>query len=362
MPETPDLHGHPELENEWWYYHGHLFGGGRRFGFHLAFFRRRTDRVQIGRIIPVELVSPQIRFAHFSLTDVGRQEFRYGHQRSIRPNAGEATDQFRVWMRRWSAAGTNEVQRLVAAIRGVEFELEVKPTKPAERHGLSGYRTGESGQIAVYFSYPRMEAAGRIKIDGQTVDVTGEAWMDRDYGHFTFDRHLRGWDWFAIQLDDGRELMIFRMRDHLGGQSPHSLATLIDKDGSARPLPANEIKVQPLTSWTSSASGNSYPVSWQVHVGAIGADLHVSAMMQNQELDTRGSTSLIYWEGPADVTGTLGGNGVQGRGYMELVGYGDPHRFGTYDFETDNIDLLGWAVNEFRLRAFGPGVRVSSRS
>jgi predicted secreted hydrolase len=359
--DTPDLRGRPELENEWWYYHGHLAGGGRRFGFHLVFFRRSTERIRIGSFFPVKLVSRHMRYAHFGLVDIDRQEFRYGHQRSILPTAGEATERFQVWMRRWSAGGTSECHRLACAIRGVRLELELKPTKPAVKHGLTGFRTGENGQQALYFSYSRMQANGRIVVEGEELNVSGEAWMDRDYGGFTFDRHNRGWDWFAIQFDNGRELMVFHMRDQQGRQSEHSLATLIEADGAVVHLPPEAIDVQTLRTWCSPVSGSKYPVEWCICLAPIDAELRVAAVMREPELDTRGSTCLYYWEGPTAVSGNLSGQNVQGRGYLEMVGYDEPGGFGIYDFETDNLGLCGWLVNEYRLRVFGPGVVKKGR-
>ena len=45
-------------------------------------------------------------------------------------------------------------------------------------------------------------------------------------------------------------------------------------------------------------------------------------MLADQELDTRQSTSMVYWEGDQTVVGTANGQPIAGRGYVELVGYG----------------------------------------
>ena len=61
----------------------------------------------------------------------------------------------------------------------------------------------------------------------------------------------------------------------------------------------------------------SYPVEWRVRVGERSFD--VRPLMDDAELDSRGSTGTIYWEGPV----TLLEDGVReaGRGYLELTGY-----------------------------------------
>ena len=133
-----DLFAHDDLENEWWYYHGHLVSGQRSFGFHWAYFRRRSDLLRIGSWFPVRLVSQQIRFAQFALTDMPNGVFRYGHRRSLIGNAGAASDRYELWIRDWQVKGSEEGHHLRVGIRGVEMDVMLVPRKPAVLHGQQG--------------------------------------------------------------------------------------------------------------------------------------------------------------------------------------------------------------------------------
>lgn len=354
-----DLFSRDDVETEWWYYHGHLEGGGRNFGFHVAFFRRRTGQIQVGRYLQLGAVDSHTRFAHFALADIDRRQFHYGQQRSHNGHAGAATDRFEVWSGDWSVKQRDECHHLEAQIRGVALSVVLNPRKPPIGHGRNGFFPKIDGGKSVYFSYPRMEVNGSLIINGDKLPVAGHAWMDREFGQLGFCDRLHGWDWFAIQLDDDRELLIYRLRDDSHQQTTHSMAVLIDREHSIRQLGANDFKLAPLEAWRSPKTGNVYPVSWRVRVPCLDADLRIEPYMQCHELDTRGSTNLIYWEGPAKVNGALGGSKAKGRCYIELVGYESaPQRLGLFDFTNNRLSLAGWIANEFRLRLFGGGITV----
>src|SRR5688500_14000267 len=144
MPFSQDLFARDDLDSEWWYYHGYLSSGPRVFGFHLAFFRRRTDRVRIGRVIPVRLVNGQVRFAHFAVADIGGREFYYGQRRSLIGDAGGAADRYEVWIDDWFVKAAGEEHRLNASVRGVDLDLLLRPLKPAVDHqrGLAAVDRG----------------------------------------------------------------------------------------------------------------------------------------------------------------------------------------------------------------------------
>src|ERR671916_216683 len=77
-----DLYAHPGAQTEWWYYTGHLLtGSGRRFGFELVFFKRRTDLDRFG-VVPLRLIGNPLYLAHFAITDESRASFRYEHRKS----------------------------------------------------------------------------------------------------------------------------------------------------------------------------------------------------------------------------------------------------------------------------------------
>jgi predicted secreted hydrolase len=125
-----------------------------------------------------------------------------------------------------------------------------------------------------------------------------------------------GWDWFSLQLDDGRELMLYQLRRIDGTPDPHSSGTLTEKDGSATHLKQPEFALEPLDTWRSKATGGKYPIDWSVRVPGQDIDLKVTAEYPWQELALK---PVAYWEGAVKVTGTH-----PGVGYLEMTGYASP--------------------------------------
>lgn len=352
----------PELENEWWYYHGHLQSGNRWFGFHLAFFRRLADRITIGSFLPLRLFTNHVRCAHFAVTDISRKQFSYGHQLSVLAGAGEASDEYRVWLDGWSAQGAGEHHRLVARIRGVELQLNLAAVKPHVWHQHQDLVSGRSEPRPLHFSFPRMDATGTLVLGRESLSVTGQAWMDREFGGLCLDRNVHGWDWFAMQFADGQELMIHQIHNNHREPIPSSTATFVDAANRVRRLSLDEFQVTPLENWRSGRTGNSYPIRWQITCPSLAADLQVASCVRCCELDTRGSTSLIYWEGPACVFGRLCGRPVRGRCFVELVGHDEVRRLGLYDYSAQNLGLASFLADHVFLRLYGPGISVAEQT
>ncbi|NUN51182.1 MAG: carotenoid 1,2-hydratase [Planctomycetaceae bacterium] len=344
-----DLFAHDSVKTEWWYYSGHLFADGRTFGFHLAFFRRRSDGDRIGRTIPVEWFFSLGYLAHFALSDLERGVFRFEHRRSHPGAAGADRDRYRVWIGDWSAEQRHAQHELAAAIEGVRLNLSLTPVKPVVLHGEHGFWEKAHGRSSFHFSYPRMSAEGTLCVEGRRYNVHGTAWMDREFGDCCFNREVQGWDAFCLQFDDGREMMIYLLLDDAGGILDSSHLTLIQKDGSRLRLSSGQFSVNASGRWVSPATGLVYPQGWRVRASELSADFDVTPALGCEEVDTRGSTSTIYWEGPATVSGRMAEEAVSGRAYVELAGYDRARgRFRLYDFRNENIGLVGFLVNEAR--------------
>jgi predicted secreted hydrolase len=161
-----------------------------------------------------------------------------------------------------------------------------------------------------------MPTTGTMRIDGRTVAVEGASWMDHEFGTSALDAGTRGWDWFALQLADGRELMLYALRLDSGRPSQFSSGTLVEKDGRTTALAVTDFSLTPRRTWRSPASGASYPVEWDLSVPRAGLDLRVTAAVDAQELRTRRSTNVTYWEGAVRVAGS-----ASGVGYLEMTGY-----------------------------------------
>ena len=321
--DFPADHGpHPDFRTEWWYYTGNLHTADRRhLGFQLTFFRVALAPAAEPRASA--WATRQLYFAHFAVTDTAGGRF-HAFSRAARGALGVAGAEaapFRVWVETWSAEGAGASPRLHASEGEVALDLELSATKPVVLQGDRGLsRKGpEPGNASFYYSFTRMPARGVVRLGAQTLAVSGEAWMDREWSTSGLGSEVQGWDWFAVQLEDGRELMVYRLRRRDGTADPFSAGTLIGTDGVARPLAADDVRVDTLAHWTSPRTGVRYPARWRLTVPSAELRLEIEPRLADQEL----RLSTRYWEGAVGVTGTAGAWSIKGQGYVELVGYGD---------------------------------------
>jgi predicted secreted hydrolase len=319
--EFPRDHGpHPTFQTEWWYFTGHLQAdGGRRFGFELTFFRRAL--ASTAPPTPSAWAARDVYMAHFAVTDETRGLFHADErfERGTLELAGADVAPWRVWVGPWSAQSVGpEFLPLVltAANERASLALELSPSSRVMANGDDGLsRKGSAaGNASYYYSMPRLAARGRIALDGEARDVAGDVWLDREWSTSALEASLVGWDWFALRLDDGRDLMLYRLRAADGSAAPASAATLVERDGGRRVFGAAEFTIEELGTWTSGRTGAVYPSKWRVRVPSAALDVEIEPWIADQEL----ALSFAYWEGACDVKS----DGVAiGRAYVELVGY-----------------------------------------
>ena len=327
--EFPRDHGpHPGFRQEWWYLTGNLDAtDGQRFGFEVTFFRVALVPP------PAEPVAPatgsawrarQIYVAHFAVTDVARRRFR-SQQKFSREALGLAGAQaapLRVWLDDWSLelppGGGPGPWKLHAAQPGYVIDLALEPLEAPVLNGAAGLsrKSEQPGDATYYYSIPRLQVRGRLLREGQPLELQGVAWLDREWGSGGLGPREVGWDWFALQLDDGSALMFYALRDQGGGRDAHSAGTFIAGDGSTRVLSNADVSIAVTDSWRNS-KGERYPGGWHLRVPSMVLDLTVRPVLADQEL----RTAPPYWEGAVDVTGERAGRSLGGRGYVELVGY-----------------------------------------
>lgn len=327
-----DLYAHRHAQTEWWYYTGHATTtSGRAFGFELVFFKRRTDLDKFS-LVPLRLFGNPIYFAHFAITDGDGKKFRYAHRKSSNGwfdfPASASEDHFHLRLGDWSLRESHGTHILRATVgTDVVFEANLKPTKKPVLNGTAkdGVSYKDAGQASRYFSYTRMEMEGDIIWNGKTEHFDGSAWMDREFGTWTPTEKQKGWDWFSIQMDDETELMCYQLRDSEGRVSEYSSGNFVKKDGGFTPLSAEDFTIKPTGFWKSPHTKATYPSSWRIRVPKFKLDLTVTPVLDDQELDTRGTTMIIYWEGACEVAGKAGEKDVRGRAYVELVGYDRSH-------------------------------------
>ena len=332
-----DHAAHPNNRIEWWYYTGNLATkSGRRFGYQLTFFRVGVVREPANAS---RWALRDLYMAHFAISDIEQQSFR-SFERINRAGIGwagaEAVDRnppgeglrglqstVRVWNEDWDARIEGGRHTLRASEEGVSLDLTLTPSKTEVVHGEKGVsqRGALAGNASHYYSLTRLESSGKIAVDGETLEVAGLSWMDHEFGTSFLDDQQVGWDWFSIQLEDGRDLMLFRIRGRDGSIDPRSSGTLIEADGRSIHLNHEEFSLAPGQMWRSSKSGAGYPTAWEIGLKRYGLRLKVAAAFEDQELRTPESTGVSYWEGSVAIEGESGDAKIRGRGYLEMTGY-----------------------------------------
>ena len=324
---------------EWWYYTGHLAAAdGRTFGFEYVVFRAERGSFPVSWATHLAITDESGgRFAFGQRSEIGPQVDRSPRDGSGRPTgfalavAGSGAPGQPAGARvPWTMAGSGGHDLLAAALGPAEaagtpmplgfgVRLGLTPLAPPALHGRDGWVDFGAAGGSYYYSRTRMGATGTLVVDGERIPVTGTAWFDHQWGDFIAVGG-GGWDWFAVNLADGTDLTMSLVRS-ADGTYPLVYGTLVRPDGTSVPLARDEISVTALGEWTSARTGATYPSGWRVRVSADALDLTVLPTVRDQELDTRATTGVVYWEGSETVTGSRAGRPVAGRGYVELTGY-----------------------------------------
>lgn len=321
----PRDHGaHPDYRLEWWYVTGHLTtDSGKPFGFELTFFRVGIPPLHTQQSV---WDLRHLGLAHFALSDVAAREFRYYEKlnRFVPYMAGASTDSLSVFNEQWQLEqGEGGSFRLRAAAGGDAVDLMMRPRKDPVIHGKEGVsvKAAGVGYASHYYSMTRLEVEGSVTSRGASRRCRGIAWMDHEFSSSALREHQAGWDWFAIQLENGVELMLYQMRKRDGTPDEHSSGTFVAAGGETVHLESGDFTVQPLGRWRSEKSGANYPMGWRIGVPRLGLELRLRERLKDQELVTSQSTQVTYWEGAVTIEGTMGAERVRGLGYVEMSGY-----------------------------------------
>ncbi|MFN2349484.1 MAG: lipocalin-like domain-containing protein [Thioalkalivibrio sp.] len=300
----PEDHGpHPGFRNEWWYITGNLEGEqGQRFGFQITFFRVALTPEPAES--PSAWATDHVWMGHFALTDTSSGE-HHAFERFARGAAGLAgaqLDPFRVWLEDWSLAAEADngmPWRLRLEEQGIAMDLQFTTRKPPVLQGEGGLsqRGAGEGNASYYYSMTRLDVRGQVSLQGASLDVTGQAWLDREWSTSALAEDQAGWDWFSLQLDEGCELMYYQMRRQDGSADPHSKGLWVDTDGTSRLVRQEDVEIEVLRHWRSPETGRRYPVAWRLHLLPEGRELEVRAVQEAQEM----RLTVRYWEGAVDV-------------------------------------------------------------
>jgi predicted secreted hydrolase len=324
----PADHGpHPAFKAEWWYVTGNVRatdGTDRRFGIQFTVFRSALVPDTAASARPSDWASNQLYMAHVAIGDIAAERF-YDAERFARGAAGlagasaEPVEAFLgpIRLSQVGADASGAVPlRITGEADGAAFDLTARPLKPVVLQGDRGLsqKGAGAGNASYYYAQTRMATEGTVTLpDGEAVPVEGLTWLDREWSTSALGPGQVGWDWFALHLDDGRDLMLYQLRQADGTKDPLSEGSLVAPDGAKTRLDAGEFELEPVETWES-PSGGAYPTRWRVRVPGAGLDLEVAATFDAQELDA----TIRYWEGAVDVSGS--GSGV---GFLEMTGYAD---------------------------------------
>ena len=323
----PEDHGpHPGFKTEWWYFTGNLTTkDNKKFGYQFTIFRSALSKTETAR--NTEWNSNQIYMAHFAVTDVSDNEFFFEERFSRNGNklAGAQSAPFKVWLEDWQISETGDGEsfglpdlNMKAKNEKAEINFKLKSVKPAVLQGDSGLsqKGKQPGNASYYYSYTRIETDGKIVLDGKEYEVSGYSWMDREWSTSALSEAQKGWDWFALQLDDSTELMYYQMRKNDGSPDVYSKGILIEKDGTSRSVKKEDLVLEVTDNWTG-PSGEKYPSGWSMKIPSMNIDLKITPSVKDQLMNV----SIRYWEGSVMIEGIKNNSKVAGKGYAELTGY-----------------------------------------
>lgn len=313
-----DFYYKKDYRIQWWYFTGHLFDEtGREFGYELTFFavgvQKKTYKSRFGL--------RNIYISHFAISDVAKNIFLFSDRSDSGAFdfAGARDDHLKVWVGKNIVEGTPGKMHLRASDDNKSLDLILIPTKPVILHGENGYsrKSEESPTLSsFYFSYTNMKTEGSLRIGNKTVIVKGKSWFDREISSRGLGQNRIAWDWFAIKLDDNREIMLYLLRHRDGSIDKNSSGTFIYSNGTYRHLSKDEFDVNVLSYYISRKTRARYPSHWEIKIPSERIQLTLVPLIEDQELITTYSTFNYYWEGACAVEGS-----VQGRAYVEMTGY-----------------------------------------
>ncbi|MDQ6779776.1 MAG: carotenoid 1,2-hydratase [Candidatus Eremiobacteraeota bacterium] len=319
-----DYGAHERAQTEWWYYTGNVRDGrGHRYGFELTFFRSGVQRpLPHGSAWDIN----NLYLAHFALSDIAAERFFFSERtgRAALGLAGASVSGERVWIGSWQARRmASGLHSLRADMPEAAVSLRALPAKPLVIHGRDGVSAkGDCRTCAShYYSFTRLVVRGMLTSRGHRTPVSGVAWNDHEWGSDELQAGVVGWDWFSLQLNGERELMLYLLRRADGAAIPQSSGSLIGPDGNVVHLTRSMFSVRALGTWRSPHSGVRYPAGWAIVLPAYHARLRVVPMLADQELTTRRSTGVVYWEGACAIDGVFERKAARGAGYTELTGY-----------------------------------------
>ncbi len=320
-----DHFAHNEYRTEWWYFTGNLFtSDGRRFGYQFTIFR---NGILPGNDSDTVVFSQKSLFSiHIGISDIQNQKF-YSFEkyaRGLDGLAGSDETEKRIYIEGneilfdFSNGALLPIIQVSSSTSEFQISFKLIPEKKMVLHGDKGLskKSNKPGNASYYYSYTRLNTTGELTLKGAKYKLTGSSWMDREWSTSALESDQKGWDWFALQMEDDTELMYFRLRDSTGATN-FQKGTLVRKDGSYDVFTGDDFKITTIVK--SEIDGIVYPLEWKIEIKPLNFLFGVSVAMKNQVHPFR----LRYYEGAINVIRKNGKDISGGVGYVELTGYGD---------------------------------------
>ena len=317
--DFPRDHGaHPMFRSEWWYVNAVLADAdGREFGVQFTLFRQGLEPREDAAAEEGAAAwrSGQVYMGHAAVSDLARERHHHA-ERTSRGHpalAGVRVSPFAAYIEGWRLASTGTdflPLRMEGEAERFGFALALAGPAPVVAQGDKGLSAKGPDNASYYYSIPRLAASGRLVVDGSEHGVTGDAWLDHEWSTSVLAPEYAGWDWMALRLDDGRDLMVFQMRRRDGAASSYDAGMILDAAGHAKVLGADDFALRPLRHW------REWPVAWRLALKGEANAWQVRAAFEEQLMET----SVRYWEGVAVVENPSGER--TGVGYLEMTGHG----------------------------------------
>ena len=329
MFEFPrDLYDHPSYQTEWWYYTGNVHSRrGRHYGFELTFFHSyEPTGAPAGQPQFIPII-----FADLAVSDLDGQQFFFHKALAPQtsPLASITEKPWTIQLGEWTLREPDTVRgvfRLHALQDNFGVDLALIPEDRPVLNGDKGLfvldAPGQGAEYYEYYSIPRLRAWGSIEVNGERIPVEGLAWNDHEFFSLAPGQQFPSWDWFSIQLDDRSSIMLYGLRLPNGQFDPASKGTYISEDGRVTHLHPGEFTLVPGETWHSAVSNADYPIAWTINIPRLEIELEMSTPLADQEMPAvPGGGSPAYWEGASRFRGTKQGRVVEGKGYLEMLGY-----------------------------------------
>lgn len=309
---------HPDFRSEWWYLTMTLAtDDGREFGAQFTVFRQALRPAKPDDVRSSDWTLDQVYLGHLAITDVAAGKHEHEERLSrqhpdlagVHPLVGGGAW---VYLEGWQLDLESTRSHLLAQGSDLSLDLNLQAARQPVLQGEQGLSRKSESQASYYYSWPRLQIVGEIRVGGESYQARGLGWFDHEWSTSVLSDEQVGWEWFALHLDDGRDLMVFRLRRQDGRRDSHDHGVLVAADGTKKVLGAADFELLPGRSWTD-PNGVVWPLGWKLTVGSE------VFLIETPLDDQRMQTLIPYWEGLVYVTSDNGHR--LGRGYMELTGY-----------------------------------------